>query len=80
MNLDIVGLTEFRLNSNLSAMYSIPGYNIYVNARNVYEGGVAIYANSWLDLFQEFIISHENLETMCIEAASLKRKCVFVCI
>lgn len=80
--LDIVGLTEIRLNPSLSPMYSMPGYNTYVIARNVYGGGVAIYANSRLDttLAQEFTISHEHLETVCIESASLSRKCVFMCV
>ena len=82
IKLNIIGFTEIRLNSSITSLYNLPGYHLFANTRNVYGGGVAIYADSELEttLKQEFTISHDYIETVCIEVLNFPRKCLNMCV
>lgn len=82
IKLNITGLTEIRLNQSISSLYNLPGYHLFVNARNVYGGGTAIYADSELEatLLSEFTISYDFIETVRIEVNFFLRKCVYMCV
>lgn len=80
--LNIIGFTEIRLNPGITSLYNLPGYQLFVNTRNVYGGGVAIYVESELEasLLQELTISFDYIETVCIEVSNLPRKSLNICV
>lgn len=82
IKLNIIGFTEIRLNPSLYSLYKLPGYHMFVNERNVYGGGVAIYVDSVLEatLVEEFTISHDYIETVCIEVNNMSRRCLNICV
>ena len=45
VKLDIIGLTETRLDSDIMNLYNLPGYNMFSQNRSRYGGGVAIYTS-----------------------------------
>lgn len=82
LNINVIGLTEIRLEPHLSMLYDIPGYSMFVNSRNAHGGGVAIYVSDKYEslLLYQFTILDTCIETVGIETIISGRKHLFVCV
>ena len=82
LNINVIALTEIRLDSHLSYLYDIPGYNLFTNSRNIHGGGVALYISSDYDLMVQnhLTISDSFIESLGVEASIVSKKYLFLCI
>ena len=82
LNINVIAFTEIRLESHLSYLYDIPGYNLFTNSRNIHGGGVALYISSDYDLLVQnhLTISDSFIESLGVEASIVSKKSLFLCI
>ena len=60
---------ETRLNSNITTLFQLPGYNLYTQCRNTEGGGVALYvSNSYLSsIVNNMCCTFNYLECVAVE-------------
>ena len=82
VNFDVLGFTETRLQPHLSSLYEIPGYNMFINSRNVHGGGVALYISNNFDSSEQtqLTVSDHFIETIAVEMSIKRKKYLFICI
>ena len=80
--MDVLGLTETRLDDNISPLYKLQDYNMFSTYRNRYGGGVAIYISSKYQStkISEFSVLEPFLESLGIEAKFMGKVYLFICI
>ena len=68
-HLDVMAFQETRLNSNITTLFQLPGYNLYTQCRNTEGGGVALYvSNSYLSsIVNNMCCTFNYLECVAVE-------------
>ena len=82
MHIDVLGLTETRLDADISPLYKLPDYDMFTTNRNRYGGGVVIYISSKYksSKMSEFSVLEPFLESLGIEAKFNGNTYLFICI
>ena len=79
---DVLGFTETRLDSGISALYTLPTYTMFSNDRNTYGGGVAVYVSN---RYTSCKINEYNRMEAYVESLGVEVKCnsemfLFICV
>ena len=80
-SIDILGLCETRLSTEIDQLFSIDNYNMYANSRSRNGGGVALYVRDTMHgsfLRNEFSFSFSYLESLFVEMPGLTGKNILV--
>lgn len=82
LKLNVIGFTETRLDSDLAAVYQLPGYNLYTKCRNRNGGGVAMYISSdyYCTELTDASISEPFIEAIFVETTIMNKPYLFGCI
>lgn len=79
---NVLGFAETRLDSDLTALYQLQGYNMFTKCRNRYGGGVALNINSEFctSVLNNVTFSEPYVECVCVECIISGKLHFFACI
>lgn len=79
---DVLGLTETRLDSDISSLYNLPSHTMFSNNRNRYGGGVTVYlSNKYTgNMVDSFNYMEAFVECVGVEAKFNGKIFLFLCI